>query len=289
MIKTKDNILICLLFKNGMLWLNRFINCINRLNELHEYIFHFAVVYGDSKDGTDNEIKRIMTEMSYKGFDINLIHLPLPRRLSGMEKLSILRNVVIYTNDVKKYDYIISMDTDIIFDNHVINKLIYDMQTNTTPDMKMSDIGIIAPLVLIDNTNSIFYDTWAFRMKGYMFSSYKPYIPRRIMKENPNFLNNNIENNRYNNIEKGNELIEVDSVGSFYICKSDIFWKWNIIYYTEKILDANMREQHNHREYESEQVCFCNSVRKKTGYKIYIDYGLNVYHINLNVYGLEWH
>lgn len=274
-----SKILVGLLFKNGMLWLDKFMNYVNRLLELDNTDFHFVVVYGDSKDDTDKEVKRRMNELSKKGYSISLIHLPLPRRLNGIEKLAILRNVVIVVSDLEKekYDYVLSIDTDIMFDNAMIKKLI--------DDIKISDAGIVAPLVLIDNTDSVFYDTWAFRMKGHMFTSYKPYIPRQILKEQPNFMNGV----KVGVIGEGSELIEVDSVGSFYICKADIFWKFNIKYFTEEILNRSKREQHIHRKYESEQVCFCNSVREKTDYKVYVDYGLNVYHVNLGMYGLEWH
>ena len=82
-----------------------------------------------------------------------------------------------------------------------------------------------------------------------------------------------------------NKIIEVDSVGSFYICRADIFSKYKITYSTKE--NDVKPEQNNYRKYESEQVCFCNDVKSNTNYKICINYNVSVDHVNLEKYGLK--
>ncbi len=260
-------ILIALLFKNSFLWLDRFMVCIEDLlkdYENNENIrFDFSVIYGDSTDPTDIEVKKRMEELKEKYLvGVKIVHIPLPKRLDGIEKLAILRNASITIVDIENYDYVLQIDTDIIFDHNSIDILIKDIEEGC--DKK---IGVIAPLVFIEGTKT-FYDTWAFRMDGgKMFR--------------PDIIN-------WPGLSNG-KIFEVDSVGTCCLIKSDIFWKWDIKYGTEERKAEERKKMHPQRRLESEQVVWCNRVREKTGYKIMVDSGIRIDHINLEKYGKRWH
>lgn len=275
-------ILITLLFKNSALWIQRFLSCLDDLLlENSEIIFDLSILYGTSSDGTEkilkNYVKLLKEDKLSTCRNINNIFLrllDLPKRLDSLEKLSVLRNVSIYMMDndnLKNYDYILQIDTDTIFDTGVIRKLIENIN-NTN----LLNIGIISPMIYIEKSHpeseNIFYDTFAFRYfngqnkDGETFKIREPYFPCYKKKET--------------------NLCEVYSVGTFYICRSDIFWKYNVIYQTELRKNRNV---HQHRSLESEQVIFCRNVRKKTPYKIYVDKDLSIYHVDLPKYGMNWH
>lgn len=312
-------ILICMLFHNSMFWMNRIVGCLEDLlkNKPSNIEYHFSVVYGDSWDGTDKEINRIMDNLSKlygngdnrdngdnrlkKELKIKIVHLPLPKRFDGIEKLGILRNASIELGDLKneKYDYIIQADTDVIFDNITILKLIRNIDKNEDFWGNKLNAGIIAPMNFIENStpgSEIFYDTFVFRINGYMFYPEKPYVPAKKNIAGETGWIRDVDKgkqdrkDRYGKdispdlIKKG--IFEVDSVGTLYICKADIFTKWDIKYGTEERTD---RKTYPHRRYESEQVYWCNQVRKYTGYKIYVDPDIRVKHLNLEMYGLQWH
>ena len=66
-------------------------------------------------------------------------------------------------------------------------------------------------------------------------------------------------------------IFEVDSVGTCYLVK-------------RKVYDEKARYHGG----DSEQVVFCNDARAK-GFKVWVDPGLTVRHVNLHSYGVEWH
>ena len=262
-------VLICLLFKDSILWLHRFIYCIESLlNDTPNNInYHLSIIQGDSKDGTDGELRRCTTNLlsKYKsaGLKIKMVELPLPSRLNRIERLAVLRNACIVMVDIEDYDYVLAADTDVMFEPHTIKKLIEDIQNDKL------NAGIVAPMIIIEGAvKEYFYDTWVFRIAGKTFTSAEPYIPAGISPD----------------IATG--IFEVDSVGSFYIARAEIFSRYGIKYFTEERKDIRINPQ---LRYESEQVCFCNDVRKRTPFKIYVDPKATVHHVNLEQYGLKWH
>lgn len=277
-------ILILLIFKNSQKWIYRFFDCIEYLLQSSQSFqdpqiqFSLSVIYGDDTDGT-NEILIDKLDQIKSNYGINivpkLISFPKSNRLDGIQRLVVLRNAFIYINDnFKNYDYVLSIDTDIIFDSNTIFKLIKDIQ-----NPRLDNPGIIAPMVFIENfytyMNSYFYDTFAFRIQDKMFSHIRPYVPIPI----------SISPDQLKTVKT---IINVDSVGSLYLAKSDIFTKYDIKYgtYLRKI---DLNTQHPQRKYESEQVFFCENVKTKTPYNIYVDLNTKVYHINLQRYGMTWH
>lgn len=266
-------ILILLLFKDSRKWIYRFLACIESLlqNESINIEFVVSVIYGDDTDGTSSILLNKLESIKDRyGTKITSKRITFPKRLDGIQRLVTLRNAFLYINELKDYDYILGIDTDIIFDNNTVIKLIKDME-----NANLTNPGIISPMVFIENYgsygNSYFYDIWAYRIQEKFFLHTRPYIPIKLFGK-----------------DKFKSLISVDSVGSFYLAKSDIFTKYGVTYATYlRKLDNN--SQHPQRKYESEQVVMCNMVKQNTPYNIYVDISTKVYHINLQKYGLPWH
>lgn len=262
------NILVCLLFKDSILWLHRFMDCIESLlNTKPDSInYHLSIIHGDSKDGTDGELKRRISDFLQKyksdGLKVKMVELPLPSRLNRIEKLAVLRNACIIMVDIEDYDYVLSIDSDVMFSPEAVSKLVKDAHNDKA--------GIIAPFIFIEdvekNGHRFFYDTWVFRIVGVPFTSMYPYLPRGI---NPDIAT---------------RIFEVDSAGSFYICRAEIFSRYGLKYFTEAKMNVNPQLR-----YESEHVCFCNDIRIKTPYRIFVDPQISVSHINLEMHGMRWH
>ncbi len=268
--KSKINILICLLFKNSNLWMNEFMECIEQLlkNSPDNINYDISIIYGISDDGTEYNLNRI-TEDLVRKYDINIDSrcITIPDRLDGIYKLVTLRNSFIYLNNdnLKDYKYLLLIDTDVMFTYGVILKLIRDIENSKL------NAGVVAPMIFIDNHktcgNKYFYDTFAYRLDGMMFTHTYPHLPKSLT-----------------NYKK--RIIEVDSVGSLYIVRTDIFTEYGIDFET---YERDTLGKHPQRKLESEQVVFCNEIRHNTPYKIYVDLNTKVFHVNLERYGLAWH
>lgn len=268
-------ILILLMFKDSKKWISRFFMCVESIlqlqNKNNDLQFSFSVIYGDDIDGTGSILlnKLALIENRY-GTKVATKKIKFTKRLDGIQRLVTLRNACIYINHLEDYDYILSIDTDIMFDNNVIIKLIKDIQ-----NPKLDNPGIVAPMVFIEDyyshMNSYFYDTFAYRLQDKMFLHTRPYIPIKLFDRN-----------------KFKSLISVDSVGSFYLANTDIFTKYDVNYGTY-LRKLDQSSQHPQRKYESEQVYMCEQVKQNTPYNIYVDLDAKVYHINLQKYGMAWH
>jgi hypothetical protein len=261
-------ILICLLFKNSNLWLDRFFDCIeslifNEYNKKNNLEYEISIIYGSSNDGTEENIILRTQHLINNNIKVNILKFNPPDKFKTLERLAILRNIFLQTNSINKYDYLLMMDTDIIFEPRVIIKLIKDIE-----NPKLESCAIIAPMIFIEDygfhKNDFFYDILAYRIKGLNFKHNRPYIPIVLNGDN-----------------KYKRIIEVDSVGSLYLMKTSIMNK-NDVHYGTYI--KNVTEQ----KHESEQVYLCEKVRQN-GLKIYVDLNLKVFHINLEKYGMKWH
>lgn len=290
-------ILVCMLYKNSMLWLDRQISCLdNLLRDTKNITYTFSVVYGDSKDGTDTKVKENMNLLQEKYSEIlkvKLIHFPLPRRLDTIEKLATLRNISVYgvednIHSLEEYDYILHIDTDVFFRPLEIQKLINILDRDVDAWGNKLNAGIIAPMILIENAinasgSDLFYDTFAYRIDKRMFTPQRPFVPITIDYKNPN--NQTLVNEILDKtINKG--IFEVDSVGTCYLCRADIFSKYNIKYGT---ILRKENKLHSHIKNESEQVVWCMKVKENTPYKIYVDADTYVRHVNLEQLGMRWH
>lgn len=263
------------MFKNSRKWIYRFFNCIESLlqlqNEYNNVQCSISVIYGDDTDGTSSILLDKLSSIENRyGTKITSKRITFPKRLDGIQRLVTLRNAFLYINDLRDYNYILSIDTDIIFDNNTIIRLIRDIQ-----NPKLDKPGIVAPMVFIEDyyshMNSYFYDTFAFIIQDKMFLHTRPYIPIKLF-----------------GTDRFKSAINVDSVGCLYLARTDIFTKYNVKYGTYlRKLDQN--SQHPQRKYESEQVYMCENVKQNTPYNIYVDLNAKVFHINLQKYGMTWH
>lgn len=263
-----SKILICLLFKNSNLWLDRFFSCVENLiynenNKKNNLEYELSIIYGNSNDGTEESLKNKTEKLMNNNVKVNIIKIDIPNKFNRLEKFAILRNMFLNINNLEEYKYLLMIDTDVMFELRVILKLIQDIE-----NPKLETCGIIAPMIFIEDyriyQNSFFYDTLAYRIKGLNFKHERPYIPI-ILNED----------------DKYKKIIEVDSVGSLYIIRADILMKGGIYYGTYL---KNITKE----KYESEQVFICERVRQN-GFKVYIDMNLKVYHINLEKYRMKWH
>lgn len=268
-------ILILLMFKDSQKWISRFFVCLDSILQLQkEYDniqFSISTIYGDDTDNTSDILLNKLESIKKKyGIKIISKRITFPKRLDGIQKLVTLRNAFLYINNLEDYDYILSIDTDILFTDNTVIKLIKNIE-----NPKLENPGMTAPMVFIEDYfsygNNYFYDTLAYKIQEKNFLHTKPYVPIKLFG-----------NDRFK------QIISVDSVGCMYLIKADIFTKYNIIYGTYlRKLDQNTI--HPQRKYESEQVYLCEQIKLKTGYNIYVDLNAKVYHINLQKYGMSWH
>lgn len=255
-----------------MKWIHRFFNCLEKTyEEISGITFDMYVVYGDDIDGTSIILPKLLDGIQSKyGPKIIKKHITLPKRLDSIQKLSILRNSFIDNDLYNKYDYILIIDTDVMFEPFTIMRLIKDIENPA-----LENPGVVAPKTVIENYhsygNDYFYDTYAFKVQDKSFLHTRPYIPVKLFGK-----------------DRFKSLIKIDSVGSFYLAKTDIFTKYDVKYGTYlRKLDQN--SLHPQRLFESEQIYFCEQVKIKSPYNIYIDMNATVYHINLPKYGIVWH
>mgnify|MGYP003393633617 CR=1 FL=1 len=291
-------ILICLLFKNSSIWLSRFMGCLENLirTKPENITYYLSVIYGNSTDNTDTEVKRQMNVLLDKygnshNLKLKMSNFSLPKRLHTIEKLAILRNACVDQCIDKEYDYVIQIDTDVIFTPLSVMKLIKTIKNNEDIWENKLNVGIIAPFVLIEDSNNLFYDSWAYRRKAgekvQMFSPSRPYVPIEIDFKNPEKNVEIMNKTMDETINKG--IFEVESVGTMYICRANIFSKFGVKYRTEERSEEERKKVYYNKKYESEQVVFCRDVKEKTEYRIYTDADIIVNHINLEAIGLMWH
>lgn len=264
----KNKILILSLFNDNEKWIDEYLK---RLKELIDYStldsdIKLLFLEGNSKDNT----YLILDEWieNNKKLKCELVKMDINSKIPRFERLAILRNMAIKLGiDKEDYDYIFFIDSDTIFDRDLLTKLKNSMIEN--------NCNVIAPIVCIENFqtygNSYFYDTLAYRKDGKMFMHWFPYV-----------------NNGY---DFKNKIVEVDSVGTCYLCKTEIynindFQHYNVMKcYKEnenKVLNIYTGEN------DSEQVEFFNRAKEK-GYKILVDFNIKITHINLEKFGLIWH
>lgn len=161
--------------------------------------------------------------------------------LPGHNRFGILaqtRNRIIQQT-LKEQEYVLSIDSDIVqFPSDMLDRLM------------AHDVDIVAPLVVIEEQKR-FYDILAFSYQGKKFAHAPPYCPAC----------------------KENKLFEVDSVGTCYLVKREVF-DANVKYATEEDM--------------SEQIIFCRKAREK-GFKIWVDPTITVTHAYLPKYGETFH
>jgi len=222
------SVLIGIPVKDAKLWLPKCLESLNKL-EYPSNKIRVVFIYGKSKDHTLDIIRRYKKESKFtvEAYRENPMNIPkIP--ISAAFIAPIYRDY----QELIEEDYFCLLDSDIIkFDPILLKRLV------------SLDVDLVAPYVwIIDRNPRVFFDTYCFRYKKYHFH---PLYPPGI---------------------NSNELLEIDSVGSCYVVKAEVFKK------------GEYRNPHPH-------IQFCNSI-KKLGYKLYIDPKSHVYHYDLEKAGI---
>jgi len=215
--------------QNG--WLERLLNGLNKLSYPKQCLTYTFLV----SDGSDSTFK-MLTEFRKMQQDRVFIK-DYDNDMGGMSrfmKLGMLRNVLF--NAVEDEGYVLMVDSDVV-------SMPADLIQNL---MTVPSGGVVAPLVMIENFmefgNDFFYDDLAFIKDNVHFSHFYPYIPNYgALPTTP---------------------VEVDSVGTCYLCKSSIFREG-----ARYVSDGNT----------CEQTVFCNHARQR-GYKIFVNPSVRVLH-----------
>jgi hypothetical protein len=286
---TKKNILICSLFKDSEKYINRFLTS---LGHNIDYIYHnqgnnkieieLCFIEGSSKDNTLDILKKFCRNMKEK-YDIRYVieKNDINQSIKRFDRLAILRNMLIKLGLKNKHDYVLLVDSDIIFDRDLIIKLVDSIEKNKA--------DVVAPLITIENfrtyDNDYFYDTLANiydnKNENISFTHTFPYI-----------LQKNLETKIAKKIISG-EPLDMQSVGTCYLAKSELFnlndfQSFNIIKCYREMKNKNICSYSGNGK--SEQVRFFENLKNNDKEsKIILDPTIKVLHINLEKIGLQWH
>lgn len=206
-----------------------------------------------------------------------------PTDYTPWSRVKRIRNLMINKYDIKSYDYLYIIDSDIIYYPH--NFLLRAIGLNPT--------GITAPLALIENS-IVFYDWCGYQKKGAtsLNSQYKN-----------SFLDKSCQLRNFNlqppYVDDPSRLVEIDCVGCTYVVPSSIFsCKYGDIK-DELIEMFRIAKVNNHKiaddiiQYEdhptfTDHYTICAAIRSNGG-RILMDRGSPAYHADLPIYGEAWH
>jgi len=222
------SVLVGIPVKNSELWLAKCLESLEKLDYPSNKI-RVIFLYGESRDRTLNIIKVYSSKSKYTVEAYRETPMNIPKiPVSAAFIAPIYKDY----QELIEEDYFWLLDSDIIkFDPVLLKRLV------------SLDVDVVAPYVwIIDRDPRIFFDIYCFRYKGYHFHPI-----------NPPGINNN-------------QLLEIDSVGSCYVVKAEVFKK------------GVYKNPHPHLQ-------FCNSIRN-LGYKVYIDPKSHVYHYDLEKAGI---
>ena len=289
--KNIKNILICTLFKNSEKYLDRFLGSLkneinNTINQKKinqkEYNVNIELCFleGNSTDNTFDILKKFCKDMRLK-YEINYIleKLNMNDSLERFQKLAMLRNILIKLGLRNKHNYVLMIDSDLIFNDNLIIKLIESIERN--------NVDVVAPMIMIEKfrtfDNSYFYDTLASIDKN----------GKNLEHSFPYFFT--YENNIDENIIKKiiyRTPIEMKSVGTCYLAKAEIY---NLNDFQNYSVNKCYKETENGNKIiykydgnkKSEQIEFFENLNNK--YKTILDPSIKLLHINLENIGLKWH
>jgi hypothetical protein len=296
--KSKNNILICSLFKDGKKYLNRFLSSLENeidniynknsstnqnnsdINQKKSNIeMELCFIEGNSIDNTFNILTEFCKKMKSK-YKINYIleKFNLHDSLERFQKLAILRNMLIKIGLRNSHNYILMVDSDLTFNNNLIIKLVESIEKNNA--------DVVAPLIMIEKFrtfgNDYFYDTLAtLDNKGKNFDHYFPYIDKDNIKGIKNLINN--------------RPIDMNSVGTCYLIKAELynlndFQNFSISKCYREIQDRNKVINKYDGIKKSEQIEFFENLKENNNQiKIILDPSIKALHINLEKIGLMWH
>jgi len=185
-----------------------------------------------------------------------------PGDLRPLSKTSRLRNRMLDSLDLDKFDYLVWIDSDVV-------EIPPDLPTAL---ITANPTGVTAPLVLIEEPGPLgpnqFYDTTAFVLKGradVAVNVTDPYVVGRSIEMFPPYIPDK---------KDGSELVEMDGVGTCYSIPTSIF------------KEGGARFQDHARLTEHFSVI---SKAHEMKVPVLLHMGLTVRHANLPKYGAGWH
>jgi len=223
----KPSVMIGIPIKNAQIFLPKFLTALDRLT--YPNIKRIIFNYGISKDKTLDIIKTYVKKKRLKA-KIEIYSEPSMNIPNIPVSGAFIADIYKDFQELITEDYFLLLDTDIA-----------DIPNDYIERLLSYNKSIIAPYVWVSRTPKIFYDTYIFRYKGCRFH---PYYPPGLDRD----------------------IIEVDSVGTTYLVKRDIFLK------------GQYNNPHPH-------LNFCSSLRKQ-GIKIYATSQVEVWHEDLERLGI---
>lgn len=238
------NVCVCSLFRNSEKTVDAYFTRVLRLQNKNIRL-SFVLIEGDSSDKTyeklDAYVKKV-PRIILKKIDKHTIVYGSVARPVRLKALSELANDALLTALKFEPDYILWLESDILYEQNILEKLI----------QKNKDL--IAPLVLRKNSNK-FYDIWAFRAGNIVNENNKrldrQWLPKGCFAvEYP-----------YNEHFNPYRPFEADSCGSVLLVKSKVV-----------IRGARFSKKDS-------IVGLCRSA-KKYGFSVWVDPTTVVYHPN---------
>lgn len=185
------NVKVGALFRDSQIWHNRYIGQVPRyfrqIDEQKSYgmykIDEIVVSEGDSKDNTLEVLQheqKCRTNLKLIQMGGSNLAVQSTGSSERIKELSRLANTVL--EEIQDADYVLWSESDLIWPNeHLILSLLNSFN-------EVDKLGIVAPLILLENDWRIFYDTYIFRSLNdelwqnrhpwiYDFYEYDKYIP----------------------------------------------------------------------------------------------------------------
>lgn len=270
----KRNVLICSLFKDSKWHMDKFLGCITKVHREGLNI-ELCFIEGNSTDNTWDELMKWKKEFEGLRLGIKCLIEKLDINEYGVggrfDRLGLLRNMLIKMGLRGKHDYVLMVDSDVVFDEDLLLRLIESIEKTGS--------DVMGCMVMIENFrtfgNDYYYDTLAYvGSDGNKFVHYFPYSLGNIDKVSKR------------------ECLEMRSVGTCYLVKGDVYnlgdlSGFGVVKCYKEVERGKKIVIYDGRK-KSEQIRWCDSVRD-AGYKVMIDSGVKVLHVNLEKYGRKWH
>jgi len=216
------SVMIGVPIKESAIWLPRFLTQLEKLEDVSRVVFS----YSPSRDPTLHMLKQWENETKHSS---EIIHEPaMPGPLSAAEIAAVYKDFqdMLGEKGWEEETHFLLLDADIM-----------DSPADLIPRLKAHDKDIIAPFVYTDRAiPRQFFDVHCFRLYGYRFHPFSPPDPNH------------------------GEPFEVDSVGSCYLTKYEVF----------KLIDYENPHPH---------IRFCENAIDE-GYEVWVDPGIEILHLD---------
>ncbi len=269
----KRNVLVCSLFKDSEWCMDRFFECIEMIN-LEGSNVELCFIEGNSDDNTWGKLREWKKKFEGLGMKCFIEKMDINEFCGGrFDRLGILRNMLIKVGLKSKHDYVLMVDSDVVFSGDLLVRLVSSIERENA--------DVMGCMVMIEGFRTFgddyFYDTLAFTgFDGSRFVHYFPYIGGKWDDDK---------------VIKGG-CLDVKSVGTCYLVRGDVYNLGDIggfgvvKCYNEVEKGKNIVMYKG--EKKSEQLRWCDSMRN-AGYKVMVDSSIKVLHANLEKYGRKWH